>query len=267
VKRIVLCADDFGQDRAVDAGILRLLALGRLTAVSCLSEGPRWEQDAQALPAYAGSIDLGLHIDLTGTGAGARWALPFLVLRAFAGLLDHAAVTRRIEAQLDRFERSAARPPDFVDGHQHVHQLPGVRGALLEVLARRYPGSPPYVRCTVPRLAKGAKARIVALLGGRGLAGELARRGIPHNRDFGGIYSLDPRTRYGDLVKGWLDHVADGGLLLCHPAEPPGAAEDPIAAARIAELRYLASDDFPAACRASGVVLVRFGGTLDAGSR
>lgn len=261
MKRIVLCADDFGQDHSVDAGILRLLALGRLTAVSCLVEGTRWEEDAPALLEHAPAADLGLHLDLTGTGAQARSALLPLLLRAYAGVLDRFALAQRIEAQIDCFERVMKRPPDFVDGHQHVHQLPGVRLALLEALCRRYPRSPPYVRSTVAQRPLGAKARIVTLLGGRALARELADRGLPHNRDFAGVYSLDRRASYAGLMKAWLGHVADGALLLCHPGEGEGAHHDPIAAARVAELRYLSSDEFAATCEQTGVVLVRFAAT------
>ncbi len=52
-----------------------------------------------------------------------------------------------IEAQLDAFEQATDRRPDFIDGHQHVHGLAGVRRALLAVLRERYARGPkPWLR-------------------------------------------------------------------------------------------------------------------------
>ncbi len=52
-----------------------------------------------------------------------------------------------IEAQIDAFEQATGRRPDFIDGHQHVHGLPGVRKALIAVLAARYAkGTQPWLR-------------------------------------------------------------------------------------------------------------------------
>jgi chitin disaccharide deacetylase len=259
VKRVVLCADDFGMTPAVDAGILHLLGLGRLTAVSCLADGPAFEADLAALLPFRGDADLGLHFDLTdGSGGGKRSTLLALLLRAYSGAIDATEVRRCLEAQLDRFERLAGHPPDFVDGHQHVHQFPRVRDALVDVLRRRYGSAPPWVRCTVSSRPSGAKARLVAALGGRALRAMLEQRGLPYNRDFGGVYALDPGAAYGALMKRWLERIDDGGLILCHPGEPGVVGEDPIALARTAELRYLESSRFTQDCQAVGVGLARF---------
>ena len=62
--------------------------------------------------------------------------------RPFLPLADHAALglLRRlrpgplaieIAAQLAAFTRAFGRPPDFVDGHQHVQLFPQVRDAFL----------------------------------------------------------------------------------------------------------------------------------------
>jgi predicted glycoside hydrolase/deacetylase ChbG (UPF0249 family) len=42
MKRIVLCADDFGQSAAISQGILQLVQAGRLSAVSCMTEADSW---------------------------------------------------------------------------------------------------------------------------------------------------------------------------------------------------------------------------------
>jgi predicted glycoside hydrolase/deacetylase ChbG (UPF0249 family) len=248
--RLVVCADDFGQSVPVDSAILRLATAGRLTAVSCLARGPAFARDLPAL--VATGVDAGLHLDLTeGTDGAPPTGLGGLIALAYLGALDRGALRRRIAAQLDAFERAAGRPPAFVDGHRHVHQLPAVRDALLAELAARPGGGPtPFVRATVPRRWRGPKAALIAALGGRSLRRALEARGLPHNRDFAGVYGFEPGAPYRALVQGWLASLEDGGLLMCHPGD---ASDDVISAARVAEAAYLGSPQFEADCAAAGV--------------
>ncbi len=263
MKRVVLCADDFGQGAGVDAGVLRLAEAGRLTAVSCLAQGPCWARDAAALLGRADALDAGLHLDLTdGSGGGPPTGLGRLVVRSYARRLDRDEVEGRIDAQLAAFERVAGRPPVFVDGHRHVHQLPVVRDALLRRLRARYRRAMPFVRCTVPRRARGAKALVIAALGGFALRRALQRDGVPHNQDFAGVYGFDPAADYPGLMRRWLADVEDGGLILCHPGIPDGAPGDPIAPARAAELRYLESAAFREDCARAGVAISRLGESI-----
>jgi len=109
MRRVVLCADDFGQGAGVDAGILRLVEMRRLTAVSCLAGGPRWDADGPALAARGDLADLGLHLDLTDGGAGAPpIRLARLVVASYARRLDGAEVERRIGAQLEAVRQELA---------------------------------------------------------------------------------------------------------------------------------------------------------------
>ncbi len=252
MKRLSVCADDFGLSAPVDAGILRLARAGRVTAVSCLSQAPAFAGDAAALRACG--VEAGLHLDLTeGFGGAPASGLGALIGRSYLGLLDREFLRRRLAAQLDGFERKLGRPPAFVDGHRHVHQLPVVRDLLLEELDRRYPGTPPLVRVTAPRRWRGAKAAVIATLGGGALRRQLARRGLPHNADFCGVYGFEPGASYRALVQGWLGSAGDGALLMCHPGEASG---DAISAARVAELDYLGSAAFEADCAVAGVVRI-----------
>lgn len=250
-RRVVLCADDYGMEPAVNEGILRLAAAGRVTALTCMVEMPAWPEGARALPGIAGRADAGLHLDLGTRSAGELLAL---AARGAIGLVDRARVSDRIAAQLDRFEAAAGAPPAFVDGHHHVHQLRPVRDALLDVLRRRYGDRMPYVRNVVPLRPRGTKAAIVAGLGARPLRDRLRAEGIPHNTDFAGVYDLSARSDFPGLVRGWLADVADGALVMCHPGLP---GPDPAAAARGAELRHLESERFADDCAAAGVRLVR----------
>jgi predicted glycoside hydrolase/deacetylase ChbG (UPF0249 family) len=253
VRRVVVCADDFGMLDEVNEGILRLASAGRVTAVSCLVEGAAWSRGAANLAGVSSRADLGLHLFLgTGSGGGAM----AFAARGALGLVDASWVERQITRQLDQFERDLGRPPDFVDGHHHVHEMRPVPEVLLRVLRERYPGRVPYVRNTVPLRPRGAKGALIASLGGHALLRRLRRDGVEHNPDFAGVYDLSPRSDFPSLMRGWLGSIADRGLLMCHPGLP-GATIDEAAAARVAELRHLESDRFASDCEAAAVQRVR----------
>ena len=107
MKRLILCADDFGQSAAISNGILQLVAAGRLQAVSCLTESPVWPAMARELKALGTSHQTGLHFNLThGFAAPEPCSAGFsqrvqpgpqavgpLILRAFLHQLD--AIRRR----------------------------------------------------------------------------------------------------------------------------------------------------------------------------
>lgn len=64
-KRIVLCADDYGQAPAISQGILNLLDKKRLSATSCIVNSPYWEAHSQWLTQFIQQADIGLHLNLT----------------------------------------------------------------------------------------------------------------------------------------------------------------------------------------------------------
>ena len=148
--RIVVCADDYGIEPGVDAGIVELAAAGRLSAVSCLTGSPGFAARARDLVGL--DVDLGLHLNFTESlgGAGVYRSHPVLVALAYTRRLKSTGVRAQIMDQLDRFEQHAGRAPDFVDGHLHVHQLPVIRDQLIDVVLSRYAVSPPWLRDTVP---------------------------------------------------------------------------------------------------------------------
>jgi len=268
-RPLLLCADDFGLSHGIDQAITALVQAGRLGAFSCISNGPAWPADAagvaalrRALPGRA-AAQAGLHLNLTegqplSPALAAVWpqlpALPRLIVDAHLGRLPLAALRDELAAQWQVFADAAGVAPDFLDGHQHVHHLPGLRGLVLDLAQRhRLP-----VRSTGHLAAPGPalKRWLIAATGGRALARALARAGLPHNRLLLGAYDF-VEPDYGRLVRGWLARVPAGGaLLFCHPGRPaPGEGPDPIADARQREFAYLASDDFSRDLAAAGVVL------------
>ena len=152
-RGITLCADDYALHPLVDEAVVLLAQAGRLSATSCMSTAPRWREAAPQLLPLRGRIQLGLHFNLTEGhgGAHAAHSLGQVLTAAYTRRLPASALQDAWRAQLDAFEDAIGSAPDFIDGHQHVHQLPGVRRALLAELQRRYAGrAMPWVRSTAP---------------------------------------------------------------------------------------------------------------------
>jgi predicted glycoside hydrolase/deacetylase ChbG (UPF0249 family) len=252
--------DDFGLDAAVDGSVFALAAAGRISATGALVDAPRWRADGPRLAQELGArIDIGLHLNLSESFADrpAPYAWGEAVLKAYAGLLDRAAVRAEIERQLAAFERVAGRTPDFIDGHRHVHQLPVVREALLQALRAR--GITPWIRCTLPRSGQGFKAAVIGALGARSLSALARGQGLPQNHRMLGVYGFDADAAvHRARLQRWLSLARDRDLLMCHTALPLAQGEaDPIGAARRVEHALLAGEDFAAAIAAQGITITR----------
>jgi predicted glycoside hydrolase/deacetylase ChbG (UPF0249 family) len=246
VRRIVVCADDFGMNTQIDEGIIALARMRRLSAVGCMAHAPSFKQDAPRLRELP--VDVGLHLNFTEAlgQPGLYMPLPQLITCAYARLLDGGRLERQIERQLDTFEDVVGAAPDFIDGHQHVHQLPQIRRALLEVTARRYAKRAPWLRCTTPGTLQGLpknlrlKAQLIGALGAQALARAAAAAGLRSNRRLLGVYDFQGGAQvYDALLALWLGNARDGDLLMCHPAAR--GSSDAMAAQRAAEFQVLSS--------------------------
>src|SRR6476661_9118413 len=74
-KRIVLCADDYGQALEISQGIIQLIQQKRLSATSCMVNTAVWHECAQWLIPFYQGVDIGLHFNLTrGTALSSEYA-------------------------------------------------------------------------------------------------------------------------------------------------------------------------------------------------
>lgn len=267
-KRIVVCGDDFGMNADIDEGMIALAGMGRLSAVSCLTLGPSFAANAARLAPM--NVDIGLHVNFTealAPGAEPMPTLSRLILNAYTGRLDAAWVEAQLERQFDAFEAAFGRAPDYVDGHQHVHQLPGIREPLLSLLKRRYGTCMPWLRQTAPGMQFGIplkesiKARVIGALGSAALAREARRDGMRTNRRLLGVYDFEGgKRRYADLLQNWLFNARDCDLLMCHPAM--GSKDDcAMSRQRRAEFDVLASPKLGDWLNANGVHISRLPAT------
>jgi predicted glycoside hydrolase/deacetylase ChbG (UPF0249 family) len=266
-RQLSICADDFGLSTAISRAIADLAQRGRLSAVSCLTNGGPWLACAPMLADQPRAVERGLHFNLT-EGAPlspelrSRWprlpALPRLIVMAHLGRLPLMAIGCELQSQWQRFMDTVGHTPRFVDGHQHVHHLPGVRDAVLAAVAAA--GQPVAVRNTGCVLGPGnaLKRMLIERTGGATLQRCLLDLGIESNRALLGVYGFrDPD--YRGRARRWLATApTEGGLLFCHPgaafpieAGPP----DPIALARLRESEYLGSAAFDEDLAAAGITL------------
>ena len=148
--RVVITADDLGYASCRDAGIFDCVRSGTVGAVSLLVTGASAVsavRAAQAIP----SLSLGLHLNLTeGAPAAPIASVGSLLvpstgsmhgkegfrLALAAGTVSLAEVRAEVRAQLAAFARlTGGAAPAHVDGHQHVHVLPGVCTIFAEEVA------------------------------------------------------------------------------------------------------------------------------------
>jgi predicted glycoside hydrolase/deacetylase ChbG (UPF0249 family) len=257
----VLCADDYGIAPGVGGAIRDLIGRGRLSATSCMVVWPDFAAEARRLAPHLGNVDVGLHLTLTLDRPLSR-----LMAEAYAGRLDARAIAGEVERQIDLFAAAFGRPPDFIDGHQHVHLLPTVREAVATHASRL--GA--YLRLTDEPLAAirkcgvaPAKAAFLSLLA-RPLARRARRLGIARNSGFRGARSFAEPGAFDALFRRMIADAPAGCLIMCHPglADATLAARDPVTRSREAEYRYLAGDSFPTDLAAAGLRLTQLKDTV-----
>jgi predicted glycoside hydrolase/deacetylase ChbG (UPF0249 family) len=273
-KGILLCADDFAQSEQISAGILALANQQRLNAISCLVNMPYWSEAHADLAQVQSSHFIGLHLNLTfGQPLSALWykhygsefkgLLPLLKL-AYSRRLDAAVVAAEIQAQIDMFTQDMHMYPDFIDGHQHIQQLPMIRNVLLDLYQRHYQrvygssreeidsDSPQacFLRKTynnwrdLGSMVGFPKTQALSILGGMKWGRMLTNANISRNRSFAGVYRFHAAKRYRHYFQQFLSHVSPGGLIMCHPGYPSEASQDPLYRYRHYELAYFMSSDF-----------------------
>lgn len=248
--QLIISADDFAQSPAIDAGIISLIQLQKISATSCLVLSPRWKEAAKAItPDVRANASIGLHLDFTLFGG--RFKLSTLIIRTMLRTLPYTYLEQAIHAQLNAFEETLGTPPDYIDGHQHVHQLPQIRDALIHVLKQRYPHHTPWLRIAKPPFNAGFKAWIIRLLGADALTKLALANGFKCNNALFGVYDFGLQgTPYKTRLMQWLAEIQltkspsnQTAALMCHPAISDGKAhlEDSIYAARLIEYEALKS--------------------------
>jgi predicted glycoside hydrolase/deacetylase ChbG (UPF0249 family) len=243
LKNLIVNADDLGWTAGVNRGIAEAHRNGIVTSTSLLSNGAAFEQGVEMAQATPG-LGVGVHLNLSD---GAPAAPPELVTSllnddgVFEGgpeslllrMARRALVLNEIEqewdAQIGKI-RAAGIDPTHLDGHKHVHMLPGLFEIALRLAKRHGIGavrvsheasslrsalSAGEGQHTSVVMKQGVQARGLKLLARD--AREMAERaGIATADYFCGIAQTGELTRDG--VAQLLKNLPDGTTeLMCHP--------------------------------------------------
>ena len=274
-RRIWLCADDYGISPGVNAAIRELIARERINATSVMVAAPHFGSDEAAaldtLNSGKKRSALGLHVTLTGPFKPISGDFTPLRDGRFLPLNDmlRSAVSRRLQSellvieiatQLRAFIDAFGRPPDFLDGHQHVHLFPQVRDAFLRVVAEGAPDA--WVRqCGRARPVRRLHDRKALTLDILSVAFRRKARqlGIAFNPAFAGTYSFNAKAKFTKIFPRFLSGLPDSGLVMCHPGfvDAELKALDLLTTLREHEFAFFSSEAFPKALADHGVTLAR----------
>jgi len=235
-------ADDLGWTAGVNRGIAEAHRNGIVTSASLMANGAEFADGAELARNTAG-LGVGVHLNLSDGGPiTAREAVPSLLNNAgeFDGgpdalLLKIATrglamreVETEWEAQIAKV-RAAGIEPTHLDGHKHVHMLPGLFEIALRLAKRHGIGairvsheasnlrsalSAGELRASVV-LKQGVQARGLKLLA-RDAREQADRAGISTADHFCGIAQTGELTKEG--VTRLLRSLPEGTTeLMCHP--------------------------------------------------
>ncbi|SMC81539.1 ChbG/HpnK family deacetylase [Rhizobium sp. RU36D] len=255
-QNIVLVADDYGLAPGINNAIRTLIAAGRLSGTGCMTLFPEWPEAARQLKAMpeASDVAVGLHLTLTDfeplsgvgpLGTGPMPKLSRLIRASYTGGVDLPALFRELDAQLAAFVQAMGRMPDYLDGHQHVHFLPGVRLWLTRRRFHLVSSGTPWLRgAPVTGLADGfnmkTKVAVVALLA-RGFDAEMAAAGFVVRGPLAGFYEWGSPASFAPTLRSLAARLPDGAVVMCHPGEVDEVlkSRDMLIAARPIEFQEL----------------------------
>ncbi len=243
MKNLIVNADDLGWTGGVNRGILDAFRRGIVTSTSLLANGSAFLEAAKAAKSAPG-LGVGVHLNLSDgdpvadhesvtsllndKGEFADGPESLLLKRARRGLvLDE--VEEEWDAQIQKV-RDAGIRPTHLDGHKHVHMLPGlfeialrlakkhgieaVRVSLEESSLRAALAFGEKHRAGIV-MKQGVQARALKLLA-RDARQQAARAGIATADYFCGIAQTGELTRQG--VERLLTSLPEGTTeLMCHP--------------------------------------------------
>ena len=258
IKTIIICADDYSQNEVICEGIILLAKEKRINAISCLVNSKHWSETHNELDQVRENNYIGLHLNFTlGQAVSNKWRQRYtknfpshssLLQKSYLKQLDRACVEAEIHAQIDAFSEATGNKPDFIDGHQHIHQLPTIRESLVAVYKQKqltaFCRNTSNSRLDFLTGAGFPKRQAISLLGGVAFKRLLRQHAISANSSFEGIYNFAKIMNYNGYFKQFLKRSHTGGLIMCHPGVKSSDATDPLYQYRHHELDYFMSTDF-----------------------
>lgn len=294
MKNLIVNADDLGWTEGVNRGIVDAHRRGLVTSTSLLANGQAFASAMEVRRNHP-ELGIGIHLNLSdgapvADANGVRGLLntagqleggpESLLLRIAAGKLSLEEVEREWDAQIKKIKASGITPT-HLDGHKHVHMLPGLFELALR-LARRHgigairiahegstlrsalsAGSEQPAKVL---LKQGVQARGLKLLARD--AREMAERaGIAAADYFCGIAQTGALTRAG--VERLLEALPEGTTeFMCHPGyadEELRQSHTRLQESRQRELEILTDTEIRKLVASRGIRLINYAFLAQAG--
>jgi hopanoid biosynthesis associated protein HpnK len=288
VRNLIVNADDLGWTQGVNRGIAEAHRNGIVTSASLLANGKAFAGAVELVRAMPG-LGVGVHLNLSDGApvtqreqvnrlvneAGMLEGGPeSLLLRLARRSLALDQVEREWEAQI-RKARGAGIQPTHLDGHKHVHMLPGLFEIALRLAKRHGIGAvrvaheASNLRAALSSggehhasvvMKQGVQARGLKLLA-RDARGQAERMGIATADYFCGIAQTGEMTREG--VARLLKSLPEGTTeLMCHPGYVDaelGESATRLQGSRQAEVEILTDTGIRNLVASRGIRLIDYG--------
>jgi len=235
MKRLIINADDFGNDEGVVRGIIDCHRAGAISSTSCMTNMPAWPQAAAYLREHP-ELGAGVHLVFNAgqpvlpvgqVGALAGPGGCFLNDRQILGSFrpgTTAQLHAELRAQIERFIAGAGRPPTHLDNHCSISYIRPDRFRVTLDLAKEYglPIRAPFGDDFEEQvLAYARQNRLPAwLVGwmGKRYRRRVDRAGIRRPNSFIQHFSA-PSHRTPEYLLAVLDSLRDGWTseLMAHP--------------------------------------------------
>ena len=288
MRNLIVNADDLGWTEGVNRGIVEAHQKGLVTSTTLLANGRAFEGALEAARQNPG-LGIGVHLNLgdgrpTAPAEKVRGLLngagdmdggtEALLLRIASGRLRIEEVEREWDAQI-RKVRESGIAPTHLDGHKHVHMLPGLFELALRlakkhgIRAVRVANEASSLRSALSAgtpqnggvvLKQSVRARGLKVLA-RGARKMAERAGIATSDYFCGITQTGEWTWEG--LKEFLEKLPEGTTeLMCHPGyadeELRGTATR-LQESRKAELDILTDAEIRKIVASRGIRLINYG--------
>jgi predicted glycoside hydrolase/deacetylase ChbG (UPF0249 family) len=288
LKNLIVNADDLGWTAGVNRGIVEAHLHGIVTSASVLANGPAFQAAVELARATPG-LGVGVHLNLSHGEPVAEPELITTLLNdrgeleggpenLLLRLARRALLPREVEiewdAQIQRV-REAGINPTHLDGHRHVHMLPGLFEIALRLAKRHGIGAvrisheESSLRAALSTgerqnasvvMKQGVQARGLKLLA-RDAREQAERAGIATADYFCGIAHTGELTREG--VIHLLENLPEGSTeLMCHPGYVDAELQKSptrLQASRESELAILTDAGIRNLVASQGIRLIDYG--------
>lgn len=223
MKELIVAADDFGLTNSVNAGIVKAMREGIVTALNLMPSGDAFD-DAVFLAKSLDTKEIGAHLSLTECAPVSDPSkVPTLIskngkfhksymgffIKYISGKISTDEIYIELRAQLDRLKKAGVKPLSL-SSHEHVHMMPSVLKIFGKVAAEY---DIPTIRCvrSEPVILPISVKKMFKSLIGRYFAD--AETGADNFLGF-----LDSGSLNEDILAKMITSLKDGVTeLVCHP--------------------------------------------------